>query len=498
MRAITEANTTTHDESNIMSDRMEHHDLAFNDDRLLARSEVERIVATIGRLAPDAIESTQIQIMGWWNGELRWARNRVSLASDRRDVRISIFRNANGGQAAGVTNQTDDESLLGALRVAERSAMLNARGDEKRMSVRPPVLPEPNAQIWSDATYNLAVETRGEVVRKLTESSEAHQLLSAGFIEMRGAAQAYVDPQGPTPGKIAYTQLTQSQCSITVRHPKGVGSGWAGLSTYNWTAIDPGSLAQRALDKCLASVNPVAIEPGRYTVILEPQAVEALIRPLVIGADSVQNRASAEKMGRGPFYLDYDPSIQMYRSKLGLKIIDDRITIGHDPEDSLLGVPPSGGLTSVNWIEKGILVAMGYDRSFSVRELNDNLPVSARSGYRMSGGETTMDEMIATTKRGIIVTRFSTITGLDPDSLLCTGYTRDGLWLVENGKISKAVKNFRFTESPLFMLNQVEQLGPPVPVFVPVKDPYMFDLSPAIVPPIKSRDFSFTAMIDAV
>jgi predicted Zn-dependent protease len=108
----------------------------------------------------------------------------------------------------------------------------------------------------------------------------------------------------------------------------------------------------------------------------------------------------------------------------------------------------------------------------------------------MSGGTTTMDEMIATTKRGLLVTRFSNMDTVDFGSALYSGYTRDGLWLIENGKISKPVKNFRFTESPFFVFNQVEQVGEPVRVFRPH--------APAIVPPIKVRDFSFTSLADAV
>ena len=98
--------------------------------------------------------------------------------------------------------------------------------------------------------------------------------------------------------------------------------------------------------------------------------------------------------------------------------------------------------------------------------------------------------MIATTKRGLLVSRFFGITLLDWHSLLFTGVTRDGLWLIEHGKISKPVKNFRFTESPFFIFNNVEQLGTPVPVYSPGY--------PAIVPPMKVRDFSFTSLTDAV
>lgn len=110
--------------------------------------------------------------------------------------------------------------------------------------------------------------------------------------------------------------------------------------------------------------------------------------------------------------------------------------------------------------------------------------------FRMSGGSDTVEDMIANTKRGLLVTRFSNIEILDRKSVLCTGYTRDGLWLVEDGKISKAVKNFRITESPLFVLNSIEMMGVPTRCFSPD--------APVVCPPLRVRDFSFTSLTDAV
>lgn len=121
----------------------------------------------------------------------------------------------------------------------------------------------------------------------------------------------------------------------------------------------------------------------------------------------------------------------------------------------------------------------------------------------MSGGTTSVEEMIASTKRGVLVTRLTSIQTVDYGSLLATGLTRDGLWLIENGKISKAVRNFRFTESPLFVLNNVVDLGVPIPVFRPasldaLEISRVNTLTPAIVPPLKVNDFSFTSTVDAI
>ncbi len=108
----------------------------------------------------------------------------------------------------------------------------------------------------------------------------------------------------------------------------------------------------------------------------------------------------------------------------------------------------------------------------------------------MSGGAATVEQMIETTKRGLLVTRFFNVQIEDRASLQCTGYTRDGLWLIENGKVTKSVYNFRFTESPAFVLNNIEQLGVPQRIFSPN--------APIVVPAMKVRDFSFTSLSDAV
>jgi predicted Zn-dependent protease len=185
-------------------------------------------------------------------------------------------------------------------------------------------------------------------------------------------------------------------------------------------------------------------------------------------------------------------------------VLDERITISHDPSDPELGTVPDPYVAPITWIEHGVLKTLEYQRWDTLLQLNENSPTKARGSYRMSGGSTTLEEMIASTQRGLIVTRFSSVSMIDNSSVLATGLTRDGVWLVENGKISKAVRNFRFTESPLFAFNNIEQLGVPVPVYQPFAHPDLVIFSPryavqqVIVPPMKVNDFSFTSTIDAV
>jgi len=464
------------------------------DDRFLSEDECDTLVAQLTGFAQGG-GATLPRITSWWQGELRWARNRITLASDRRDVGITVTRVLTGGRGGTVvTNQRDPTSLAAAVRVAERQAV-EGGGFSPGLAFEPPLpkLERPKTTVWSDTTYQLTTEARGEVVRALVAPAAAQSMLSAGYLEVRAGSQLrFVN------GEREYVRFTQAQCSVTVRDAQGTGSGWAGSSSYDWAKIDGPALAKQALKKCLASRNPVALEPGRYTVVLEPQAVADLLEVLVQSFWRPPGPGGAEN-GDGPFALEFSQPLQLWRTKLGLKVVDERLTLSHDPADPALGILPNLGMQPLTWIDHGVLTALDYWRGYAVEWLGENRATRSPEGsYRLSGGETSVDEMIATTKRGLLVTRFGNVRQLDPTSLLSTGLTRDGLWLIENGKITKPVKNFRFTESPLFLLNQLEQLGVPVSVFRPVRNPDQPGLAPAIVPPLKARDFSFTSSIDAI
>lgn len=478
--------------------------LDADEERVLSREECEELFHRVSSFARGGGD-TEVVLSSWWQGELRWARNRVSLASDRRDTRIVVRRTIlNGETRAVVTNQLDDASLEAAVRAAERASGMSSRmGRGVGFHPKLPEYQRPTGAIWSDATYGLTTERRGEIARTLIAPAEEKGMLSAGYLEVRAASSASLSTAFPElrSGEHAlweepYIAWTQAHCSTTVRDRKGLGSGWAGLSSFDWAAIDARALGERALEKCIASQNPVALEPGRYTVILEPQAVADLMEILV---PTFARRESPESGFPSPWLLGRDDATGLWRTKLGLKVMDSRITISHDTNDPALGIVASQTEQAgkVTFVDHGVLTTLGHRLDTDIAQLPGYHELRGLTGYRMSGGETSMEEMIRTTRRGLIVTRFSNLRRLDGTSMLSTGLTRDGLWLVENGKITKAVKNFRFTESPLFVLNSIEQLGVPVPVFRPTRSEGGA-LTPAIVPSLKARDFSFTSTIDAI
>jgi predicted Zn-dependent protease len=464
-----------------MSRRLDAPRRLLDANPFLSREECAALFARIASFAEGGGE-TAVRFESASNGGLRWGRNRVTLASDRRDVAIYITRTIRGAQGTAAVNQVDDAALTAAIRAAERVLHYHRREPQDLVDL-PVHFQYATPTIWSDATFDLDAQARSRVARTVIEPLASPSLLSAGYLAVTGRCAAQFD----STGRALYAPYTEAQCSITVRDARGTSSGWAGLSSYDWTRIDAAALGARALEKCERSRNPLALEPGRYTVVLEPQAVADLVSFLFPPESSALDRRWAED-SKSPFTL------RPGYSKLGLRVTDPRVTLSHDPMDEQTGIVPfdDGGepYRAVTWIDHGVLTTLSYDRKYALERLNENLGCPNSGSFRMTGGETTIDEMIATTKRGLLVTRFSNLNILDRQTLLLTGVTRDGLWLIENGKITKAVKNFRFTESPLFVLNSIEQLGPSVPVFRPGY--------PTIVPPLKSRDFSFTSLVDAI
>ena len=175
-------------------------------------------------------------------------------------------------------------------------------------------------------------------------------------------------------------------------------------------------------------------------------------------------------------------------TKLGEKIVDERVNIWSDPlhPDVPASTWSGDGLPrkKTQWIENGVVKNLAYDRYWATQQGVDPVPFPAN--MIMEGGDTSFDEMIKSTKRGILVTRFWYIRSVDPQTLLFTGLTRDGTFYIENGQIKYPVKNFRFNESPIIMLNNLEALGKQVRV------------NGNLLPYMKVRDFTFTSLSDAV
>lgn len=490
--------------------------------RFLSEAECGDLASRAAKLSVGGGE-TGINIETVWTGNIRYARNHILSSGDvRNHPDVRIVRSIRGATGVMWTNQIQDIPLEAAIRRCERVVRLNAETGGppfQEFFVKPALagLTDEDAKkvqfgaaereimdltiqsseeharpkIFHNSTYELDAKARAEAVRPLIQLAKEAGMYAAGYIQVSAHGRAVID----TWGRALYYPYTRAQYSVTVRNPKGTGSGWAGIDWADWTRIDAKKLTEIALDKCLRSQNPVAVEPGRYTAILEPQAVHTLIAAIVHPINKFNRKvAEGEKGGNSPWLLDREKRL----SKIGLKVLDERITIMADPNDDELGFPPFSFGGSVyhpaTWIKDGVLVDLPYFRDYAIQNLGVNQGLPNSCAYRMLGGSTSMEEMIETTKRGILVTRFTNVEPVmgmhEEAAILLTGYTRDGLWLVENGKISKPIKNFRFVDSPLFAFNSLDQLGKSVRVFSPEY--------PAFAPSAKVRDFSFTSLTEAI
>ena len=180
-----------------------------------------------------------------------------------------------------------------------------------------------------------------------------------------------------------------------------------------------------------------------------------------------------------------------------MKVVDERVTISSDPldPDAYANTFANDGqpIAKTMWIENGVVKNLSYDRYWAQKQGQN--PVPTVGSVRMSGGNATTEELIASTERGVLVTRFWYLRPVDPRTILYTGLTRDGTFLIERGKITRAIKNFRFNESPIFMLNNLDAMGRPERVSASEAGGPGLAI---VVPPIKVRDFNFTSLSDAV
>ena len=459
---------------------------------ILSRSDAEEIATRALKNSP--AEETRVSINSSARADTRFALNQVTTSGENRDTSVTITALVGGRSASVTTNRLDEASLTAAARQATEIAKLVPPNPERMPELGAQEYPPFKARIVSLPSPS----ERAQAAKKVTEQARAAGLIATGFIECRAGASALANSKG----LFAYDSSAVVTMTATVRTPDGTGSGWACSDGDTFADIDAQRVGAVATDKALKSRAPVAVEPGRYTAILEPTAVGNLVQMI---AGAMQARSADE--GRSFF------SKAGGGNKIGMKVVDERVTLLTDPEDS----PSTNGgfdgdgmsLEKVVWIENGVVKNLNYDRFWAQKQ--GLKPTRAGGGggggggfgggggggrsLRMLGGATSMADMIKSTERGILVTRFWYIRGTDPRTISYTGLTRDGTFLIENGTVTRPVKNFRFNESPIFFLNNLEALGPVIRI----------NASEALgaggatyMPTLKVRDFTFSSLSDAV
>jgi predicted Zn-dependent protease len=438
---------------------------------MLTRDQAKALIDRIIGLS-DADE-VQVTLNDGAEKNIRFADNRITTSGSASDLSIRVSSAFGKRSAVTSTNDITDEGLVRAVRQSESLARLAPENPEKMQLLGPQTYSETSA--WFASTANATAEARAQAAGiALDAARSAGDLRAAGLL----VATAGMTAIGNNKGLFAYRPRTSVEFSETVRTDDGTGSGWAGASHPDWAKVDFRKVSDTAIAKARLSRNPRPIEPGEYTVVLEPVAAAELVSLLANAFDSrsaEEGRSAFAKPGGG--------------TRVGEKIVDEHVTIISDPADpQLLDAPFDNEgmpLDRQVWVENGVLRNLYSSRFWAQKQGRE--PTGSASSLKMLGGDQTLEQIIESTERGVLVTRFWYIRPVNARTLLYTGLTRDGTFWIENGKIARSISNMRFNESPLFILRDLDAIGQPVRVS-----------DGLVIPPLRVRNFTFSSLSDAV
>jgi len=432
-----------------------------------SREQVKAITDKIFNMATaDAVE---VNFNSSERSGTRFANSSISANLVQFDQQLTVTTYFGAKSASQSTRDFSDASLK-AL-VAETEAAAKAGPDRPNV----PNLLGPQTYIPVDAALPamkaFGPGERAKMVRTSIDISKKMGTVGSGYIPKMHQATCDANSKG----LFAFYEVAEASFILTCRMPDGSGSGWAGTTGIkDLSMIDPVEITEVASKKALDSRNARALEPGRYTVILEPRA-NARFLSLMTGIFGG---------GGGTF---------MQGKKPGDKIFSDLVTLKSDIGNPILRQSTMLGNNTpaapVTWLDKGVLKSLsgGPNSTSPGAGINQSLV--------MEGSNLSTADMIKQTKRGLLVTFFWYIRGVDNDTLLNTGMTRDGLFLIENGEITMPVQNFRWNMSPLVGYNNVSLVGKPVPMHM--GESYDGGNS-ALIPPVRMEDFYMTSVSPAV
>lgn len=442
---------------------------------LLPERELRTIVETVLRLAKSSeAEETEVHVDEAADALTRFANNGIHQNVFEHGVTVSVRTVTEGCTARATTNRLDEDSLRAAI---EASLSL-ARSQPKV----PRLLPMPGRQRYRrvnrfiKATVALTPEDRARAVRRACDLAARKGQVAAGIFSS-GMHQTAV---GNSRGLFASYRDTHSQFSITMQEDPA--ASWAKADSADVRAIDPQKLADRASEKAHLAANAKELAPGRYTVILEPAAVLDLVGFLFydFAATAVADKRSClnDRMGKQLFGKNISISDDVYHALQQGAPFDGE------------GIPRQKVLLVDRGVPKNLVYARASAKAARKSPTGHGFPLPNEYGEApmnlvLSGGDSSLEKMVASTDRGLLVTRLWYIREVDPYEKVMTGMTRDGLFLVEKGKVAGAVKNFRFNQSLIEMLKNVELVSPAVRA----TGEESFEM---IVPAMKVRDFHFS------
>jgi len=419
-------------------------------------------------------DETEVEINLGTDALTRFANNTIHQNVAEQTLHISVRAVVDGRTARASTNKTDPESLR---HIVSAAAQL-ARNQPRNPDLLPMLASQKYAKVsrFSPATAGTTPQIRAREVVKVCRLAEKAKQTSAGIFSSGHSQSLLMNSEG----LLARYEQTRAEFSVTMLEENS--SGWAKATSFDIREIDPVALAESASRKAATSRNPRELAPDHYTAILEPAAVLDLVGFLFydFAGTAIRDKLSC------------------LTGRLGKKLFSDSITLWDDVYHPLqLGEPFDGeGVPrqKILLIDRGVPKNLAYSRATAKKMKAKptghgfalpNEHGEAPTNLVWSGGDKSIDDMVASTERGVLVTRLWYIRDVDPYKKILTGMTRDGTFLVENGRIAGGIRNFRFNQSVMEMLANVEMLGPAVRS----SGEESFDM---VVPAMKVKNFHFS------
>ncbi len=433
------------------------------------------LIKVLSNSAADSIAAT---LTGRDSYNIRFARNSASTNGYVDSLSISITSNIGKKSGTVSTNKFDEESIKEAVKKSEEIA--------KRSPDNREFMPPLGQQSYSEAknfsaeTANLKYDERSGVLNYILNESVKQDVVSAGYLEDENLFTAVMSSNG----LFAYNNHTIARHSATVRTKEGSGSGRFEKHYVNVRDLNYKKLTDTVLERSKLSVNPAEIKPGRYTVILEPSAVAdmvALCLNFMNSRPADEGRSFFSKTGGG--------------NLIGETLAASNLNLYSDPAD--MNAPSiqftSEGLprNKTVWFENGVLKNLHRNRFWAQKTSSE--PIAYPSNLVMTGTDKSLEQMIKDTEDGVLVTRFWYIRTVEQKTMLVTGLTRDGVFEIKNGVITRPVKNFRFNESPVNVLKNVIDIGKEEKATGSENETMQI-----FVPPLKVANFNFSSLSDAI
>jgi len=427
-------------------------------------------------LALSKADSASVSVVSSQNTNIRFANNDLTTNGSIGGLSLTVSSSFGTRSASVTIDRNDAEGLKDAVARSEAMAKLAPENPEYMPPLGPQNYAEPKC--WDEATANAGMAQLAEKAAPVIEASRKAGVKSAGYLERTAVARI----SGNSAGLFLYQPETGVDFSVTSRIEEGRGSGWASRQSTSLADIDLAPVGGKAIEKSLASRNAVAAEPGRFPVLLEASAARDMVSNLAYQLD----RRSVDE---GRSFLNGLGGLDA----IGNEVFGTRATLRSNPGDPRVpsSVADWSGLPvgRDTWIENGKLKQLHCGRYWAKHESIE--PQSHPSNLLVDGDGKDLAELMSGVEHGFLVTRLWYIRMVQPQSLLLTGLTRDGTFLIENGEIAGPVKNFRFNESPVNVLKNLAASG------VPERVLGSEGATPMLVPPMLIDGFNLSSVSDA-